>query len=305
VRLNDLIVVTSYYNPESYATRKYNYELFAAHLKDIGVPLLTVECAFGDQTFQLTSSPYTIQIRSQSVLWQKERLLNIGIRSAPASYTKIAWLDADLLFEDCECFQQASDLLNEFPVVQPFETVTRLPRNQLLFTENCTSWIGFAARIHASPGCHLKGWFRHGHTGYAWAARREVFNSCGLFDKCVSGGSDHLMAHAFLGDWYSKCIDDLVGLGSPLHSSFRIWARAVHRSVLGRIGYVPGRVLHLWHGNEANRAYHKWSQEMKKCRLDPDLDLTDNADGCLEWTGRNKRIQHWSTALFPGRKEDG
>lgn len=304
-RLEDLIVVTCYFNPQSYIARRRNYEVFASHLGDMGVPLFTVECAFGDQAFELPASRSTLQVRSQSVLWQKERLLNIAIRSAPTEFSKIAWVDADLLFENPMCFPLASQALNEFSVVQLFDTVARLPRHQREFTEDCTSWKGFAARIHAAPGCHQKGWFRHGHTGYGWAARREVLLQCGLFDKCVSGGSDHLMAHAFVGDWYSRCIDDLVGLGSVLHHSFRKWARSMHKAVLGNVGYVPGRVLHLWHGDDANRSYHKWSQEMKRCTVDPTLDLADNADGCLEWTGRNIPIQNWSSALFPSRREDG
>ena len=34
----------------------------------------------------------------------------------------------------------------------------------------------------------------HGHTGFAWAARREFFDECGLYEASLTGSGDHLRA---------------------------------------------------------------------------------------------------------------
>jgi hypothetical protein len=95
----DLWVIAAYYNPHGYQTRAHNYALFATSLARSGIPLLTVECAFGDEPFVLSDSATVLKLRCQSVLWQKERLLNVAIATLPPTCTKVAWLDADILFE--------------------------------------------------------------------------------------------------------------------------------------------------------------------------------------------------------------
>lgn len=301
----DLLVLTSYFNSEHFLSRRRNFEIFAESLRQRGVPLLTVECAFGGGAFDLAPAPSVAQVGSSSVLWQKERLLNLGLQRAPSSFTKVAWIDADVLFENPRCFSETSRLLDEYPVVQMFESVARLPREQYSYQETCTAWKSFGARTRAAPGSHFLGWFRHGHTGFAWAARREVFDGPGFFDLCMSGANDHLMAHAFMGDWYSNCIEEMIGLGSPIHSEYRAWGRKVFKRVDSGVGVTPGRALHLWHGDDKHRTYHKWSQEFKACKMQPKRDVRLNETGCWEWTGANPALESWSMGLFSCRNEDG
>lgn len=46
-------VITTYFNPCGYATRRRNYDLFVEGMRRAGVPCITVECAFGDAPFEL------------------------------------------------------------------------------------------------------------------------------------------------------------------------------------------------------------------------------------------------------------
>ena len=62
----DFWVITSYYNPCHYRSRRRNYDLFARALRRSGIPLLTVECAFGEEPYDLEESPETVRVRSQS-----------------------------------------------------------------------------------------------------------------------------------------------------------------------------------------------------------------------------------------------
>lgn len=73
----ELWVITVYYNPCNYKTRRSTYETFIHTMRTSGINILTVECAFGDDPFVLPVSPDVLKIRSTSLLWQKERLINI------------------------------------------------------------------------------------------------------------------------------------------------------------------------------------------------------------------------------------
>ena len=72
-------VITSYYNPAHYASRRRNYFEFRRNLK---APLITVEIASDRDEFELSEcdADILVQGRSRHSLWQKERLLKVGRR---------------------------------------------------------------------------------------------------------------------------------------------------------------------------------------------------------------------------------
>src|SRR4051812_27505421 len=92
-----LWAITSYFNPMGYRRRLANYKLFHARLN---VPLVAVELAYGPD-FELNAgdADVLVQLRSQDVLWQKERLLNLAMRSLPSGCRYVVWLDCDIIFE--------------------------------------------------------------------------------------------------------------------------------------------------------------------------------------------------------------
>src|SRR5262245_25462823 len=97
---NDIWVVTAYFNPCRYSTKKFNFDTFAARLRSTGAKLLVIEIALEDGEFDLGGDLNAIRVRGNGLMWQKERLLNIAIANLPPSCTKVAWLDCDILFED-------------------------------------------------------------------------------------------------------------------------------------------------------------------------------------------------------------
>ena len=75
----DLWVITTYFNPVGYQALRRNYARFAAPIVQAGLNLVTVECAFGEGMFEFTPSPQVIQVRTNNMLWLKERLINLAI----------------------------------------------------------------------------------------------------------------------------------------------------------------------------------------------------------------------------------
>ncbi|GMT99601.1 hypothetical protein KH5H1_37210 [Corallococcus caeni] len=306
---DDTWIITAYFNPCRYATKKLNFDIFAARLKASQAKLLVIEMALDDREFELGNDHDVIRVRGDGVMWQKERLLNLASAQLPASCTKVAWLDCDLLFEDDEWLRQTSAALDSHVVVQPFSHCVRLPRGHLEFRsvgqeeEQITE--SFAAVYARDPSLARDVTFRlHGHTGYAWAARREFLDACGLYDACLTGSGDHLMAHVFAGAPDSPCITATLGSGRYAEH-FARWTEDAHRIVGGRLGHVPGCVLHLWHGTIADRRYHQRNQELKAFTFDPMHHLRRDANGLWAWGDAPAELRAWATELFASRNEDG
>lgn len=130
---DDLGIVSCYFNPEGYQTKLDNYGIFAERIEASDLYLITVECAFGEMKYALKPSARTIQLRSDCILWQKERLLNIAVSRLPETITKVAWLDCDVLFSNPNWAVQTSRLLDTVPIVQPFAELFRLPRGSVAY----------------------------------------------------------------------------------------------------------------------------------------------------------------------------
>jgi hypothetical protein len=232
-----LWVITCYFNPNGYRSKLVNYRVFAENILKSGVNLLTVECAFGNTQFALASFPNVLQVRTEHVMWQKERLLNVALSRLPKEVEKVAWLDCDILFSNADWAVQASKLLDCFPVVQLFDTVIRLPKGKVSYLDEGEIWRSFAYVWHIRPDLVFTGDFhQHGHTGMAWAARRELLQDHGFYDACISGSGDHVMAHAMSGDFEGACVDRIMG---EYQSTLAYVTRTLTRHVLEGFAITP------------------------------------------------------------------
>jgi hypothetical protein len=298
----DLAVITSYFNPEGFASRLRNFDWFAAPFRGSGPRLFTVECAFGEAPHSLGGDD---PVRSRSVLWQKERLLNVALSRLPPRFTKVAWIDCDVLFENPDWAVETARLLDTYQVVQPFDTVVRLPRGHHADDGSGRRWDGFAAVLAQHPNAVAQGDFGvHGHTGFAWAARREVLDGIGLYDACIVGGGDHLMAHGFAGEWDSACLFNVTG-GNERHRAHALdWCERIYRRVRARIARIPGRVLHLWHGEIETRSYQDRHALLARHDYDPAADIRVGDGGAWEWSGTKPDLERAVRSYFAGRLED-
>jgi hypothetical protein len=246
-----------------------------------------------------------MQIRAADVMWQKERLLNLAIRSLPSRVTMVAWLDGDILFSNPNWATETCRRLERCAVVQPFASVVRLPHGHAGYNGEGQQWEGFAA-VHARDRQIVRrGDFdRHGHSGFAWAARRDWIEEHGLYDACVAGSGDHMMAHAFAGDVTSACLDRILGRHNAHREYFAAWSARVRPAIRESIGFTPGAIHHLWHGEMANRRYVLRNRELADFDFDPRRDLRLGASGCWEWTESGARMRQWSRDYFGHRRED-
>jgi hypothetical protein len=290
-----LAVITCYFNPCGYTSLRDNYRRFADGIHDRGVPLYTAELAFGERPFALDGEPNLSRFRARDVMWHKERLLNLLLPHVPAEFDKIAWIDADILLTDPDWPANTARLLEEFPVVQLFEEAVYLDRQG----RPAEARTGVARGV--ADGREDAGNFGRFHPGFAWAARRDLLKQHGLLDHIISGGGDSIMVCAMFGWWRHPRI---LRYGPPMQRAFAAWGQPFSGEVQGRVGYVPGRVLHLCHGQPANRLYVERIDWLNHAQFSPEADLRSGWDGLWEWAGGSAWLREQMRQYFFDRRDD-
>jgi hypothetical protein len=305
---SDFWAVTTYFNPAGYERRRLNYGLFRKHLKP---PLLTVELAFdGDFELEPGDAEILVHLRGGDVMWQKERLLNIAIGKLPPSCAKVAWLDCDVVFEDDDWAARATEQLEEFPLVQPFSHVHLMSREWLPGREPPTgcevvrSPVFMLARVMSLAECLGQSSFNIVTApGYAWAARRELFDGVGLYDACIVGGGDSALARAAYGRFDDAVRQQLMNLRRRSH--FLEWAALFYDRVRGEVAYLDGALRHLWHGSRADRRYKERVQRLETYAFDPWADISAGDKGAWCWSSAKPAMHDYVRSYFASRREDG
>ncbi|MCC6217393.1 MAG: hypothetical protein IT376_21220 [Polyangiaceae bacterium] len=311
-RAPTFVGITTYFAPGGSAIRLENFRRFREHSRRQGLHLVAVELAFGEEPFVLRpgeDGEALVQRRSTSVLWQKERLLNLALEHLPASCRAVGWLDADVLFEDDTWIARAEAALERWVILQPFRAVVRLPRDTppgALPGHEVGRRIrrGTETGTYVEPLCKtLRGLlptFR-GTVGYAWCARRSLLDTAGFYDRCIVGGGDRELAVAFAYPPGKAPRRNLKIHHPALRAHLIPWQRRVHAEVRGRFGHLDGVVHHLWHGDQEGRRYADRQRILEQHDFDPERDLTLDAQGCWAWTGRNPSLELAVRDYFAGR----
>lgn len=300
--------ITCFFNPARYKNKKRNYNAFRKNLKRQGVNLLTVECAFKNRQFELKKedAEILIQVRSNSVMWHKECLLNIALENLPKNCDTFAWLDCDIIFLNDNWANQTKDLLNTYKVVQPYEYAVKLKRKYNSFnTDNLTKGCGENMLNEGFAKRNIKGFKEDylGHTGFACAARREVFQKIKFYDKLIAGGGDYLIVESFYGSNQFKTYSPNLLTTANSKEMFD-WQKKIYNNVRGEVSYAEGIILHLWHGSTKNRLYNRRNWFLDKLDFNPKTDIYKNKYSCWEWSNHNPKAKKFVKEYFNFRNEE-
>lgn len=138
--------------------------------------------------------------------------------------------------------------------------------------------------------------------GVARAGRRNVLDKFGLYDAMVVGGADRAMFNAMTGQIESFV--QMYRLTRAHAAHFRAWTVPFYQQVQGRIGYVPGRLYHLWHGQKSNRQYQERRQILPKFGFDPTQDIQHSPGQAWHWRSGKPNLHAAVAEYFKSRRED-
>jgi hypothetical protein len=306
-----LWTISPYFNPAGYASRLRNFRIFRANLAS---PLAVVEWS-ADGNFELSQddADIVLQIAGGDVMWQKERLLNLALRSLPGDCDKVAWVDCDVIFAAANWAEQAEKALERYSLVQPFRRRCNLSSGAEAtaassgpFDSSNTS-VGYKIalgqadandfrRNNAPPS-------QNSTNGLAWAARRDVLEAHGLYDACILGSGDRVLLIAAVGQFHYAA--QVNGMHPRQFEHYMAWAEPFHRAMGGRVGYVDGSLLHLWHGDPKDRKYRERHEGFHRFEFDPFNDIALAPSGCWRWNGNKQEMHEYVRRYFEDRKEDG
>lgn len=264
------VILACFYNPQRSPYRLLAFQHWYASIRHL--PHRIIECTIGTDTEpqrqrQLPASPWMTHVHTQGLLWHKETLLNRLIAALPDTYRYVFWLDTDVLFTNQHWLPEAVEVLQDATILQPFGYCIHLARHDLTpvfdvedARRHCSfqarrhpaMWRSFAANAATTGLSGSPHYDVHGHVGFAWGARREVLEAVPLYDKALMGGADHLMAHAAAGHIPHPCIAQAF---PDVTQEVEAWSRTFYAATQGKVGYVPGDLYHLWHGDVAKRQY--------------------------------------------------
>lgn len=301
-RRGDLAAVCCFFDPSGSRARLRNFEIFHRHLLAAGVPLLVVELAFGDQPFRLGGVDDLLQLRGGDVMWQKERLLNLGIaRLLAQGWRKIAWLDADVVFESPDWAERASRALDAAALCQPF-------------THAHLRWY------RRDPGAYMRGAAYHDasapgpardfhHTGFAWAARAELLAEAPLYDAGILGSGDVMIyaaSHAEPRPPGPASLYQAIATQLPpaMREHYDRWARAFGERVGGRVAFADGCLQTLYHGPLLQRRYAARSAILRRHGFSPAADLALDAAGLWRWASDKPELRCEVAEYFASRADD-
>jgi hypothetical protein len=297
--MQNLAIVTCFYNPCRYLRPVKNVATFLRRMRLDGYEVTLVEMVLDDDEPQVEGSSLVIRgTRARNLLWQKERLLNIAIKTLPDDTDAIAWVDCDVVFADAGWGYRALRELETKQVVQPYEDAYYVDGDAAVSrVRKSVGWYYQRQRgEHANMSI--------AHPGFAWVGRAGWMRKHGLYDLMVTGGGDTAMVHGFTNQApyaVQTCCP------SWSHSIYR-WSEAVYAEVGGELGYVPCALSHLHHGDVANRHYVDRWNALNRLQFNPDRDLCTDENGLLAWSEHALRsmpqMRRVVEGYFDKRRED-
>jgi hypothetical protein len=298
-------------NPSRFKRRLELFHQFIAKMKKVGVKICVVEASYGDRNYETNDLDVELKVHlnTNTILWHKENLINLGISKLPKDWEYVAWIDADIDFVRHDWVEETIHQLQHHYVVQLFEDAIDLgPNNEIIKTSKSFMYCyknhvekmyqkvsnNYYNTVIVNGGVY---W----HPGYAWACTRKAIDTFGgLFEVCIAGSGDHHMACALIGQAKTSLPK---GISDDYRNHLMNWetrALRLHRNV----GYVKGTVYHFFHGKKANRKYRERWQILIENDYQPTRDLYKDWQGLITFYEGNYKLRDELQEYFQQRNED-
>jgi hypothetical protein len=323
--MSSLWLITTYFNPLGWRSRRDNYHTFRRHLD---ARLLTVSWSpEGNHELEEGDADILIRVDGGDLMWQKERLINIGLAHLPDDCDLVGWVDCDILFQEPSWQQKAIELLRDHEVVQLYGAVEDLEAGSTIdaslesgmqrpsiiqawqSADNPENFLEEQLGIRAQNP-HNKPYIptnMHGSVGFAWATQRGWLEALGgLPDRRIAGGGDSWIAFALLGHFEAHLtMLNNRGVNRASEACLLRFAQALQASP-PRLTCLNGVIRHLHHGDLADRSYMGRHIDLQSTSFLPDEHLELAPSGAWRFNAEAPAaIREVMARYFASRREDG
>lgn len=248
----ELAVVLCHFNPCLYSNPVRNLSRVLSWLHQEQLPTYAVELRCGKSLHappQLPiNHPKVVQLRSASVMFQKENLWNIAVSHLPHSFRYVLCLDADVFLCGDQWHQGLLRQLRTHRIVQPFSRAIWTDSLGNAYRKKISSVFAFTNGLDNPESGKIY------HPGFAVACDRDFWSATpGFYNGPLGEGASCLMA-AIMGRSVSMS-PYFAGVSEAFLDSYLTWADVVFKWTDGRLCYTNCDALHLWHGATQQRKY--------------------------------------------------
>jgi len=298
--LHDTAVLIAFFNPARFKRILKNALYIISILREKSIPCYVIECTFHKSKPQIPDA--TLVVNSDSYMFYKEQLLNKLETLVPEKYTKLVFLDADVLLDTPDWIDQISASLNHYDILQPFNQACWLtPDNTRIRSKKMSYAFAIVTRKTINRGT-----LHDYHPGFAWAIKRDIFRKLGgFFPRSIIGGGDV----AFILNMFPIQVTDELfyqainpDFGKIILEAWRAY-NDTFKKVNPKLGFLANRALHLFHGVKENRQYVTRYQDIYKSMNGTwDEEILTNSDSLFEF--KRPEVNKVVLNYFKGRNED-
>lgn len=228
----DLAVCFVYFNIARSKRILMNYLYVTNKLRMAKIPFFTLEVVYdAPEIGEATHIP------GKSAMFHKEQLCHLLEQHIPAEFTKLLFLDADVLFGNPQWYSRVSNLLETYQVIQPFRDAVFL---DLTYTKQLIkkSSVLFMDRQQYDSKFH---------PGFGWGFQRSWFRKIGFFQYAITGCGDTFSVSA----WLRAPLPPAY----PFQEAYRPSYTEYKQHPPPTMTFCEGTIYHLWHGNDNNRQW--------------------------------------------------
>ena len=291
-----LYVVLPYFNFCGFKRRRDLFIQFVErYVKTPGLRLVVVE-AMGPEPLGMLPVHEHIRLTSDSRVWLKENLINLGVKALPKDWKYLAWIDADLEFLNRDWVQETIRGLQRADVVQMWRTAVNLgPHGEAIKVDKSFAYMFVGSGTDWVASDKYGFW----HPGYAWACTRAAFQKMGgLPDWAILGSGDRHMAMSLAGLGQTSC-------PGTIHENYKMMLKLYEKSLKNfKVSWVDGTIIHYWHGSFTDRKYRERWDILVQNSFDPFEDIGYTDEGLVQLTEKGRRFEKYLDDYFMGRRED-
>jgi hypothetical protein len=237
-----------------------------------------------------------------SVLWVKENLINLAIKSLPQDWEYVCWIDSDIIFLNPNWTNETIQNLKTYDVVQLYKTVAYL-------NENGDFDLNMNLPYHKplSPGFVYKCLKEKRHvfapTGFGWGINKNFYNRIvSFFEFGIVGGGDFIFAVAATQSYeFAKTSASFKDLPSKNYSDKLISYYELFKDC--KTSYINGLICHQWHGDLTQRQYEpRWNIVLKN-KFDPEIHVSKNVEGVIYLNSSAQQFEKEIIEYFKKRND--